>query len=124
MIFESILASVVAPAAIDMVKQGFGALSRRWLGVSVDDQIKLENSSIERLKALAALDTPGGTPSQWVIDLRASSRYVMAGVCIITGIGVLGFLPGQFEIGAQLVSMPFGFLFGERMYLSIAGRPK
>jgi hypothetical protein len=124
MILESIIASVLAPAAVDLVKQGFGAISRRWLGMSVDDQIKLENSSVERLKALAQLDNPGGTPSQWVVDLRGSARYVMAGVCIFAGIGVIAYMPANFEVGAQLLSMPFGFIFGERMYLSMAGKPK
>jgi hypothetical protein len=124
MILESIVASVLAPAAVDLIKQGFGALSRRWLGISVDDQIKLENATVGRMQALAQLDNPVGSPSQWVVDLRESARYIMAGVCILAGIGVIVMVPTQFEVGAQLVSMPFGFIFGERMYLTMGGKPK
>lgn len=124
MILESILASVVAPAAIDMVKNGFGALTRKFVGISVDDQIKLQNADIQKLQALASLDTPVGTPSQWVVDLRSAFRYIAAGVSILGGIGMFVLIPSMAEVAAQLITMPFGFIFGERMYLSITGKVK
>src|SRR3970040_2456419 len=82
---ETILASVVAPAAIDLFKNLFATVSRKWIGLSVDDQIKLENANIERLKAMALLDNPNGTPSQWVVDLRGSFRYIAAALSIAVG---------------------------------------
>lgn len=123
-VFETMLLSALAPAAVDLLKNGFGAASRKWFGVSVDDQIRLENSGIERLKALAGLDNPGGTPSQWVIDLRASFRYIGAIVSILLGAYIMITSPLNFETGAQLVSIPFGFIFGERMYLTMTNKPK
>jgi hypothetical protein len=125
MIFESLIASVVAPAAIDLVKSTVGALSRRWAGLSVDDQIKLQNADISKLEALAKLDTPVGTPSQWVVDLRASFRYIAAPLVILFGgIVLVAGLENpvnemMIEAGASLVSMPFGFIFGERLYLGL-----
>ena len=89
----------------------------------MDDQIKLENANIERLKALAQLDNPNGTPSQWVVDLRGASRYVATVLAI--GVGAVMMLkattPELEALGFELVGIPFGFLFGERMYLGLKG---
>lgn len=125
-ILESILASVVAPAAIDLVKNTLGAVSRKWAGLSVDDQIKLQNADISKLEALAKLDNPVGNPSQWVVDLRASFRYIGAGLVILIGTFVV--VESQsaplIDAGLQLISMPFGFIFGERLYLGLKGNQK
>ena len=129
MILESLLASVVAPAAVDLIKNTVGALTRKWAGLSVDEQIKINNSDIDKLKALAELDTPVGTPSQWVIDLRASFRYIAAPLVIVAGClivwqGITLTSPDIVEMGSSLISMPFGFIFGERMYLGFRGIKK
>lgn len=126
MILEGLLASVVAPAVIDLVKGAGAAVSRKFVGLSVDDQLKIQNADVEKLKALAELDNPHGTPSQWVIDLRASFRYIGAGVCILAGLFVVYMgidvkSDEILELGSSLVSMPFGFIFGERMYLGFKG---
>jgi hypothetical protein len=121
------------PAAIDAVKGVFSATSRKFLGLSVDEQIKLENAAVERLKALAEVDKPGGTPSQWVIDLRASFRYLAACISILSGIG-LGYV-GLFApsitgteltsvvlpLSMDLIGIPFSFIFGERLYMGLKG---
>lgn len=120
---ETILASVVAPAAIDLFKNLFGSISRKVAGLSADDQIKLENANVDRLKAVSLLDNPYGTPSQWVVDLRGSARYITAGLAVITG-GVLllrATTPELQALAFELVGMPFGFIFGERMYLGMKG---
>ena len=116
MLVESILGALV-PVGVEGVKQ----LIARFVGVrptSIDDQIKLDNSEIERIKALAALDTPVGTPSQWVVDLRASARYVGALVVIAAGIStfyVTG-VPAEVQVLAiQAANIAFGFLFGTRL---------
>lgn len=126
MALETIIASVVLPAVIDLVKGGFGALSRKFVGLSVDDEIKLENSRTEKLKALAVLDNPNGTPSQWVIDTRAIYRYAAATLvilvgCVVTYMGVTTSNKELILAGLELVGMPFGFIFGERMWLGFKG---
>jgi len=135
----SILALILPallPAAIDAVKGVFGAASRKWIGLSVDDQIKLEQAAIERLKALASVDQPGGTPSTWVVNLRASFRYIAACLSILSGIG-LGYV-GLFSpaitsaemtgvilpLATDLIGIPFSFIFGERLYFGMKGVPK
>ena len=126
-LLESIIASAALPAVVDAVKGIGGAIGRKWFGLSVDDEVKIMTAQMEQLKALAALDSPGGTPSQWVVDLRASFRYIGAGLCIVIGtmvlvIGLSESSSEAIEMGASLVSMPFGFIFGERMVLRFNGK--
>lgn len=126
MVIEGMLASVVLPAVVDLFKGAGGAISRKFFGLSVDDQIKMQNADVEKLKALAELDNPHGTPSQWVVDLRASFRYIGAVIVILVGAMVL-YTGTEVkndmvqEMGFALVGMPFTFIFGERMYMGLKG---
>lgn len=123
-ILTTTVISALAPAAIDAVKGLFSAASRKWIGLSVDDQIKLQNADIEKLKALSALDNPYGTPSQWVIDLRGSFRYVAAAVCVIGGLGTIYVEPALAPLGVEVAAAAFSFIFGERMLLAVKGAHK
>ena len=123
---EALLASVALPALIGIVKDVGGAIGRKWFGMSVDDEVKLLAARAEMLKAMGALDAPVGTPRQWVVDLRASFRYVSAAVLIGVGAGVVtaGLLVPTagaevVALGLEIMAMPFGFIFGERMTLSL-----
>ena len=126
MALETILATTVLPAAIDLLKSVFGGIGRKIGGVSVEDQVKLEQSGISRLEAISKLETPYGTPSQWVVDLRASFRYVAAGVLILLG-GCLtgwGATHGSVDLvgaGLETAGSPFFFIFGERMWQGFKG---
>ena len=130
-----ILPSLI-PSALDAIKSLFGAAQRKWLGLTVEQEIELEKAAIERLKALAELDNPSGNPSQWVVDLRASFRYIAAFVSIMAGIGIgysvmfvhngwseemLAFL---FSTAIDLIGIPFSFIFGERLWKGMKGQPK
>jgi len=129
----TLLLPALLPAGIDAVKGIFSAASRKFLGLSVEDQIKLENAAVERLKALAAADQVVGTPSQWVVDLRSSFRYLAACISILSGIG-LGYV-GLFSpaitsaemtgfllpLAFDLIGIPFSFIFGERLYMGMKG---
>lgn len=112
------LLSALIPVGVEGVKQGITALTGGVKPTSIEDQIKLEEQDIKRLNALAALDNPGGTPSQWVVDLRASARYLAAFVVILGGVG-LSFVPEVDVaikiIGLEAANIAFGFLFGQRI---------
>lgn len=117
MIAETLIGALV-PVAAESIKQ----LIVRWTGgvrpASVDEQIRLMKAESDRLAALAALDQPGGTPSQWVIDLRASARYLGALSVIGVGIGSLyvSELPELVRVTAiEAANIAFGFLFGSRL---------
>lgn len=116
MIVETIIGALL-PAAIEGGKQ----LLTKWVGgvrpTTVDEQIKLDQNEIARIEALAKLDTPVGTPSQWVVDLRASARYIGALVVIAVGISTL-YVPVSDEIrtlAIEAANIAFGFLFGSRI---------
>lgn len=116
MILETIIGALV-PVAVEGGKQ----LLNNWVGgvkpTTIDEQIKLDQNEISRIEALAKLDTPIGTPSQWVVDLRASARYVGALLVIGVGISTL-YYPVSDEIrklALDAANIAFGFLFGSRI---------
>jgi len=120
MILETIIGALV-PVGIDGIKSLIGMFTGGVKPLNVDDQIKLDQNEIAKLEAIAKLDNPYGTPSQWVIDLRASSRYLGALFVIVVGIGTL-FLPVEPEIqriGIEAANIAFGFLFGTRIMANL-----
>jgi hypothetical protein len=120
MILETIIGALV-PVGIDGIKSLIGMFTGGVKPLNVDDQIKLDQNEIAKLEAIAKLDNPYGVPSQWVIDLRASSRYLGALFVIIVGIGTL-FLPVEPEIqriGIEAANIAFGFLFGTRIMANL-----
>lgn len=128
MALETILATVVVPAVVDLVKSGFSFIGRKMGGgVSIDDKIKLDQSDISKMEALAKLENPFGVPSQWVVDLRASFRYVSAGVLILGGLSIAGYgavakAVDTVQLGLEVAGMPFLFIFGERMWNNFTGK--
>ena len=120
MILETIIGALV-PVGIDGIKSLIGMFTGGVKPISVDEQIKLDQNEVNKLQAIAALDNPYGAPSQWVVDLRASSRYLGALFVIVIGIGTL-FLPVVPEIqriGIEAANIAFGFLFGTRIMANL-----
>lgn len=120
MIIETIIGALV-PVGVEGIKQVIARFTGGVRATTIEEQIKLDRNEIEKLQALAALDNPYGQPSQWVIDLRGSSRYIGALFVILIGIGTL-FLPVQPEIqriGVEAANIAFGFLFGSRIMANL-----
>lgn len=117
MLIETIIAALV-PVGVEGIKQAIV----KWTGgvkpTTVEEQIKLQDAEVGRIKALAELDNPHGTPSQWVVDLRAASRYVGALVVIIAGLITL-YIPNMpkelVQVAMEATGVVFGFLFGQRI---------
>lgn len=118
-----ILAALI-PTAADGVRAVGRALVARLGGAqpaTVDEYVKLQDADTRRLEALSALDAPGGDASQWVVNLRASARYLAVLVLVACTVLV--------TVSAAFVSVPadvlgaaaewgaagFFFLFGDRM---------
>ena len=115
------LLSALVPVAVEGAKQGISKLVGGPKPTTIDEQIKLDQADIARLDALAKLDAPHGTPSQWVIDLRASARYLAAWMVILGGGAVL-FTPADLQVKAlavEAISVAFGFLFGTRIVANL-----
>ena len=122
-ILQNIIAALL-PIGIDGVKQIIGRFTGGEVKASnVAEQIQLEDSQVKKLTALAALDNPYGTPSQWVIDLRGSFRYVAALAIILVGFGVQFFPtvdPVLLATVLDFAGMTFSFIFGDRVRLALA----
>lgn len=117
MILETVIAALV-PVGVEGLKRLIDRFSGGVRPTTVDEEIKLLDADIKRLEAIAALDNPYGSPSQWVVDLRAASRYVAAIVVILAGTCTF-YVPGVSEaaltLATEAVSIVFGFLFGTRI---------
>lgn len=116
MILETIIGALV-PVGAEAVKQIINKFVGGSKPVTIEEHVAMGRLEIDRINALAVLDNPGGVPSQWVIDLRASARYVGALLVIATGISTL-FLPVDDNIrylGIEAANIAFGFLFGSRI---------
>ena len=120
MILESLLGALV-PVGIEGVKQVFARFFGGVRATTIEDQIKLDTNEIEKIKALAELDKPFGQPSQWVVDLRASARYVGALSVIVVGISTLyaPVTPVIQTISLEAANIAFGFLFGSRIVANL-----
>ena len=119
MIIESIIGALV-PVGVEGIKQLMTNFFGGVKATSIEDQIKLDTNEIEKIKALAELDKPIGQPSQWVVDLRASARYIGALAVIVVGISTL-YAPVDVRIQAialEAANIAFGFLFGSRIVAS------
>lgn len=122
MLLETIVGALV-PIGVEGIKQAIGKWSGGIKPVTVDEQIKLDEAEVRRLEAVAKLDTPIGQPSQWVVDLRASARYIGALLVIAVGVSTL-YVPVDESIqqlAIEAANIAFGFLFGSRI---IAGFKK
>jgi hypothetical protein len=120
MILETLIGALI-PVGIDGIKQMFTRFAGGVKPTTVAEQLQLEEFEIKRMEALAKLDNPYGTPSQWVVDLRASSRYVGALVVIAVGLSTLYLTIDPFvqRIGLEAANIAFGFLFGSRIMANL-----
>ena len=115
------LFSALVPVGVEGVKQVINKVVGGPRPTTIDEQIKIDQSEVSKLEALAKLDNPYGTPSQWVIDLRASARYIAAWAVIVGGGAVL-FSPADLQVKAlaiEAISVAFGFLFGTRIVANL-----
>lgn len=115
--WPTIVAALV-PVGIEGAKQLLARLFGGVRATTIDEQIKLDQNEIARIEALAKLDAPIGQPSQWVVDLRASCRYISAFIVIFGGVGLLWVphVPATVQaIGMEAANIAFGFLFGSRI---------
>jgi len=112
------LLSSLIPVGIEGIKQLIVTKTGGIKPTTVAEQLQLDDQDIKRMQTVASLDNPGGTPSQWVIDLRGSARYIAAGVTIVGGIA-LAYVPNTPEtivlVGLEAANIAFGFLFGQRV---------
>ena len=120
MLVEAILSALV-PVGIEGIKQVIAKFTGGVRPTTVAEQIQLDQNEIQKLQALAALDNPGGTPSQWVIDLRGSARYI--GSLLVISVGILSIYTNVDDsvksLALEAANIAFGFLFGSRIMANL-----
>ena len=118
------LLSLLLPALVPVASDAIRGIIAKFTGgagaapQNVNEEILLMNAKTENLIALAELDKPAGEISRWVADLRASFRYVAAGLVIIAAISTL-YIPVDVELADivwQAAQSVWSFIFGDRMY--------
>jgi len=111
------LLSALVPVGVEGIKQAINVATGGVKPTTVAEQIQLDEQDIRRMGAIAALDNPGGTPSQWVVDLRGSARYLAAFAVILGGVALAfsGMDNTIKSIGLEGANIAFGFLFGQRI---------
>lgn len=123
------LISLILPALVPAFADGARSLIAKFTGgaggqpQNMKERIELMKAESEKLQALAALDTPTGEPSKWIINLRASFRYIIiSSIMIFTAIVVFN----ADVVGATVVAVfldmtgaCMSFVIGERMYLTL-----
>ena len=120
MILETILAALV-PVGVEGIKQVISKFTGGVRPASIEEQIRLNDSEVGKLNAIAAMDNPFGTPSQWVVDLRAASRYIGALLVIAVGVTSIYLPVDDYTKGIALeaANIAFGFLFGSRIMANL-----
>lgn len=116
LLLTTLLSSLV-PVGIEGIKQLIVSKTGGVKPTTVAEQLQLDEQDIKRMQAVAALDNPGGTPSQWVVDLRGSARYLAAFTVIIGGVAV-AFCNVDVEtklMALEAANIAFAFLFGQRV---------
>lgn len=129
----ALLLPALLPVGAGILKDIFGGVSRLITGdtgakpQNVDEYIKLQESDVKRMQALAELDKPAANISKWVADLRASFRYIGAGLIILAGAFIIVYdALSPNTVGAEayatvttLMGSVFSFMFGDRVNLSL-----
>ncbi len=123
------VASLILPALVPAFSDGVRGIIAKFTGgaggqpQNVEERVKLMEAEAAKLQALAALDGVNGEPSKWIINLRASFRYIIiSAIMLFTGIIV--FNPevvgaGVVAVFLDMTGACMSFVIGERMYLTL-----
>lgn len=119
--------SLIFPAVLPVLADGVRGVFAKITGgaggnpQNVGERIQLMQAETERLKAMAEIDRPAGEPSQLVVDMRASFRYVaILIIWVATIVAVFSDVPHEFTLVLlDLSGATMSFVIGERMYLTL-----
>ncbi|MCR4341869.1 MAG: hypothetical protein NUW01_18490 [Gemmatimonadaceae bacterium] len=120
-----ILLTTLLPALVPAFADGIRGLIARFTGSegakpqSVAEVIQLMTAEVERIKAVAMLDS-GGETYKWVEAVRKLQRPVVAGFVLVAWVWACGFGNGDAyaqDVTTQMAQIVFSYLFGERAYL-------
>jgi len=123
----TILLTTLLPALLPVVGDGLRGLFSKFTNnasadpQNVDEKIQLMEADVAKLRALADLGKPSGNASQWVTDLRESSRYIAVIAVLSNAAFQSAYNDDQAIVllSLELASSAFFFLFGDRVYVHL-----
>ncbi len=132
----ALLLSTILPALLPAATHAVKEATNKFLGSpgprTFEETLQWESAGLEKMKALATLDTVIGQPSQWVVDLRASARYLAVFAILLWG-AIAYAIHGEASmvlwadgvhsptsLGLLVNSATF-FLLGDRLFQNIRG---
>ena len=126
----SALLTFLLPAIVPALTDGIRGLVAKVTGsagqrpANIAERVQLMQAETARLQALATLDAPVGSPSQWVVDMRASYRYIAIGVIwALAGLAVFTHQDNALVlILLDMCGASLSFIIGERFYLKMTGK--
>ena len=124
------LLSLIFPAFLPVLTDGVRGIFAKISGgaggqpQNVDERVKLMEAEAAKMAAMAQLDgTFTGQPAQWIVNLRASFRYIIISA-ILLFTGIIVFFPNI--VGASVIAVfldmtgaCMSFTIGERLYLNL-----
>ncbi len=125
-----ILTTMVLPALLPVGTNAIKEATAKWLGSpgprTFEETLQWEQAQIGRMEAIAKLDTAVGQPSQWVVDLRASARYLVV-FAVLLWAGVAYALRGESVMIVDGTTTTLGmlaqssvfFLLGDRIFVNV-----
>lgn len=126
----SIVLTTLVPALLPAVSDGLRGIFARITGgkgalpANVDEVIRLTDSEVRKLEAIAKLDTPVGEIYKWAATARALQRPAIATLIIVLYAGALlgtGVPETALLALGDYVSMVTFYLFGDRTYSFVKG---
>ena len=126
----SALLSLLLPALVPVASDAIRGIVGKFTGGSgaqpqnVAEAVQLMQAETERLKALAELDKPAENISQWVSNLRASFRYIAAGLVVLAAVSTLyiDVPPEYVGLSWDAAGSVWSFIFGERLLMKLKGK--
>ncbi len=117
------IAAALLPALADGTKMLFGKFFGDATPKNVDDVIKLHDSDVRRLEALAKLDAAGDV-HMWVNDVRALQRPLAVVLVVSAWVYGLffGLSPAVQDVTSNLAASVVFYLFGDRTYSALKDR--
>lgn len=133
----ALLLSTILPALLPVATNAVKEATGKWLGSpgprTFEESLQWLQAQVSLMEAIAKLDTVVGQPSQWVVDLRASARYIVvfaiivwaaAAYCIHGEPALVIWIegtPNPTSLGLLVNSAAF-FLLGDRLFQNIKGK--
>lgn len=121
----SALLAAIIPALLPAAADGVRGIFARITGgkgaqpANVGEVIQLMNAETDRLKTLAALDTPTGELYRWVASARALQRPALSSLILLAYMGAVFSSHASQEtldmLGSYAQMVTF-YLFGDRAY--------